>query len=241
MNNRKPALMILAVLTLVAVVGAVLWTSHKTSNSLVSGQRASKQSVLAMLDQLAVKNESAADYKRSYFGRESHGSTCKGTRVRVLMAESRVRVQSRRHCSTLYGNWLSAYDGATSTNPSKFAAHPLQLDHMVSLAQAWKSGAWHWSLARRNHYLNDLGYGPSLIMVSSKQNGKKHEFEPGVGKRYYLPPLVSYRCTFVAQWVAVKYRWSLSVDTQEKANLRRLLASCNGDLHVSIPIRVAGN
>jgi hypothetical protein len=39
-------------------------------------------------------------------------------------------------------------------------------------------------------------------------------------------PRPAYRCTYVADWVAVKWRWRLSVDPAERRYLSRTLRGC---------------
>lgn len=41
-----------------------------------------------------------------------------------------------------------------------------------------------------------------------------------------MPPSTSYRCTYVSDWIAVKHRWDLAVDSAEKTALREVLAGC---------------
>jgi hypothetical protein len=58
--------------------------------------------------------------------------------------------------------------------------------------------------------------------VSAASNRAKGDKDPA----QWLPPLASFRCTYATEWVAVKLRWHLSVDTLERAALRRVLAAC---------------
>ena len=117
----------------------------------------------------------------------------------------------------------------------------LDIDHMVPRAEAWQSGGWEWGKERQKAIKNDLGYGPSLIGVSTSENGPsgKGEKEPGLNSKnsddYYLPPREEYVCTYVAEWIAVKYRWSLSVDSEEKSNLQHLLFPCRGEINIPLP------
>ena len=47
-------------------------------------------------------------------------------------------------------------------------------------------------------------------------------------------PATDVRCTYAVQWVAVKYRWSLTVDTSEKAALTSLLSESCGSTSISV-------
>jgi hypothetical protein len=115
------------------------------------------------------------------------------------------------------GTWRSVYDGLTTTRASAF-----EIDHVVPLKEAWDSGAWAWTPARRQGYANDLGDARSLRAVSAASNGAKSDRDPGL----WLPPLASFRCTYATDWVAIKVRWRLSVEPAERAALKRILAAC---------------
>ncbi|WP_375545645.1 GmrSD restriction endonuclease domain-containing protein [Janibacter hoylei] len=49
------------------------------------------------------------------------------------------------------GDWYSEYDGASFTDGSD-----LDIDHVVPLAEAWRSGADSWSAQEREDFANDL-------------------------------------------------------------------------------------
>jgi len=115
------------------------------------------------------------------------------------------------------GYRLSVYDGVTMAAASSF-----DIDHVVALKEAWDSGAWSWTSARRQGYANDLGDSRSLCAVSAASNRAKSEKDPA----QWLPPPTSFRCTYATEWVVVKVRWRLSVDTLERAALTRNLPAC---------------
>jgi hypothetical protein len=48
------------------------------------------------------------------------------------------------------------------------------------------------------------------------------------GLEEWLPPDPSHRCRYVADWVAVKARWRLSMDERERVSVGNLLRSCAG-------------
>ena len=130
-------------------------------------------------------------------------------------------------CAPTAGSWRSPYDGATWTNPAD-----VDIDHMVPLAEAWSSGAWGWSASRRQSYANDLG-GPELWAVTDNVNQSKSDRDPAS----WLPPLGSARCRYVIEWVQVKYRWRLSIDTAERDALASWLSGTCGSTTVTVPAR----
>jgi hypothetical protein len=64
--------------------------------------------------------------------------------------------------------WLSPYDGKSYTKDSA-----LDIDHLVPLAEAWRSGAWAWSALQRQNYANDLTESKALVAVSLGLNRQK--------------------------------------------------------------------
>jgi hypothetical protein len=132
------------------------------------------------------------------------------TRTEVLKSESLKKPVVSAHGTVRTGTWISRYDGKTTTVASK-----LDIDHLVPLKEAWTSGAAAWSAKKRTAYANDLGYGLSLIAVSKAARKSKGEQEIAA----YLPPNASYRCSYVRNWIAVKYRWGLTIDPTEKNTL----------------------
>ena len=70
-------------------------------------------------------------------------------------------VQTSRTCKVTRGSWFSAYDAKTYTDPDQ-----IDIDHMVPLANAWRSGADGWTDEQRTEFANDLTR-PQLMAVSA--------------------------------------------------------------------------
>ncbi len=100
--------------------------------------------------------------------------------------------------------------------------------------EAWRSGARAWRPALRRQLANDLGYPATLVAVTSSAARAKAGREP----QDWLPR-PAYRCTYVAEWVAVKWRWRLAVDPAERRFLTRTLRGC-GWPQVRAPGRAVG-
>ena len=115
------------------------------------------------------------------------------------------------------GGWFSVYDNVTTSNSSSF-----DIDHVIPMAEAWDSGGNVWSTERWTAFGNDLGDSRSLRAVSASSNRSKGDSDPGA----WLPPYSGFRCQYAAEWVAVKSRWSLTVDPAEHAALTATLSSC---------------
>jgi hypothetical protein len=169
-----------------------------------------------VLASLRVAPERRTGYTRTLFRLwiDADHNGC-NTRQEVLIAEAITAPKVLAKCVLSGGRWLSRYDGLTFS-----AAGKLDIDHVVPLAEAWDSGAWAWTPARRQAYANDLGVPWSLIAVSATSNRAKGDQDPAE----WLPPLSTYRCRYLADWVAIKARWGLSVDSKEKSAIAAFTA-----------------
>lgn len=173
----------------------------------------------------------APAYDRAFFTHwiDEDSDGC-DTRAEVLMAESLVPVTMAAGCTITAGQWYSRYDGATWT-----AASDVDIDHMVPLAEAWRSVAWSWTDAQRQAFANDLGFEHSLEAVTDNVNQSKGDQDPAS----WLPALD--QCQYAIDWVTVKWRWNIGVDTNERAALAGLLngTTC-GSTPVAVPQRMIG-
>ena len=173
-----------------------------------------------VLNSLPVSVERSSAYDRDLFDHWSdlNGNGC-STREEVLITERKSgRVNG---CDVSGGLWRSIYDGNRTRDPSSF-----DVDHMVPLKEAWESGAWRWSPSVRERFANDLGYAGSLVAVSASSNRSKSDRDPAD----WLPNRK--KCWYAKTWIAVKYRWRLSVDSREKSELRRILQDCSPTMRV---------
>lgn len=137
------------------------------------------------------------------------------TRAEVLIEEAITKPKVGAKCALTGGKWLSAYDGVEVTSASK-----LDVDHMVPLAEAWRSGAWKWSAAQRQAYANDLDDSRALIAVTLTSNRTKGDKDPAL----WMP--AKEKCTYIENWIAIKVKYSLTVDSKEKLTLQSQIGLC---------------
>lgn len=168
------------------------------------------------LDQLIVKTPGSMEgYSRTKF---RHWITISGTcntRETVLKRDG-TNVVTDDQCRPVSGTWESPYDNATWTNPQD-----LDIDHVVPLAEAWRSGAAQWTNARRQQFANDLER-PQLFAVTDNVNQAKGDQPPD----QWRPPLQSYWCTYANNWIVVKHFYALSITNTEKTALSDMLDTC---------------
>lgn len=125
-------------------------------------------------------------------------------------------VQVAEGCDVVSGEWFDPYTGNTYTDPSE-----IDIDHVVPLANAWRSGASSWDEQQRERYAND----PDVVLsVEDNANQEKGDKGPEAWK----PPRREARCDYAIQWVGIKARYELSVNAQEKAALEQMLDTCSG-------------
>ncbi|MFI9080347.1 HNH endonuclease family protein [Streptomyces sioyaensis] len=142
------------------------------------------------------------------------GKNC-NTREVVLKRDG-TDVQQDSRCAAVSGKWVSPYDGATWTK-----AADLDIDHVVPLAESWRSGAAQWTTARRQELANDLTHS-QLIAVTDNVNQEKGDKDPAK----WLPPKASYHCAYARMWVWVKHVYGMTADSAEKTALKKILDGC---------------
>jgi len=169
----------------------------------------------AQLSKLTVaKAASMAGYSREKFPHwRSTGSNC-DVRDSVLKRDgTKVKTSG---CNVVAGTWKSLYDGTVLNSPTK-----VDIDHMVPLANAWRSGAAKWTTDQRGDFANDLD-DPQLVAVSASSNRSKGDQDPSTWK----PTQTSAWCEYAQDWIAVKTHWKLTVTTAEKSALNDMLEKC---------------
>lgn len=122
-------------------------------------------------------------------------------------------------CVVLRGELDDPYTGrviAFARGPTSAA---VQIDHVVALDDAWRTGAQAWSAATRLAYANDPGV---LLAVDGDANQEK-----GAGDAsQWLPSNVGYRCVYVLRQVRIKAAYGLWVTPAEHDAMARALRGC---------------
>ena len=199
------------------VAGGSPARTNASSKSAVGGG-----SAIGVLQNIRVQNERGNGYVRALFEhwRDIDGDGC-DSRQQVLKRDSVTLPQVDPYsCKVIAGDWVSPYDGARWSDPTD-----IDIDHVVALKEAWDSGAWAWSSATRKAYANDTSDKRTLLAVTDNVNQRKSDKDPS----NWTPPLKSYLCTYLGNWISVKARWNLSMDKSEWGRIKNLLnSSCAG-------------
>ena len=179
------------------------------------------------ITQLTVAPENRTGYLRTLFRHwiDADGD-CQNARQETLISETLAPMTwtTASQCTAATGQWYSYFDGQTFTSASQVA-----IDHMVPLAEAWDSGASAWDAQRRQDYANDLGDPRALNAVGLSVNSSKSDSDPTA----WMPALQ--RCRYYSDWVAIKLRWGLSIDSAELGALNALTAEC-GSMPMTVEV-----
>ncbi|KAF0835841.1 HNH endonuclease family protein [Nocardia caishijiensis] len=105
--------------------------------------------------------------------------------------------------------------------PYKFITDPSKVDaeHIVALAEAWRSGAADRDEDTRRRIANDA---LNLVAADPSANRSKGDQDPA----NYLPP-GNFRCAYIEHYVKVKIKYALTVDTAEHTALRTAVDDCS--------------
>lgn len=214
---------VLLVACLVVGLGGPTWQRERASArypvdaaDLDAGRRA--------LEALPVRALAPDDgYTREQFGAAWTDVDRNGcdTRNDVLRRDlTDVRLDPETHgCVVLRGRLDDPYTGRVIAFARGPTSATVQIDHVVALDDAWRTGAQAWSASTRLAYANDPAV---LLAVDGDANQRK-----GAGDAsQWLPANVGYRCVYVLRQVRIKAAYGLWVTPAEHDAMARALRSC---------------
>jgi hypothetical protein len=152
--------------------------------------------------------------KASDFGWDAPQASCDSREAALARDGQNVEVGSG--CKVISGTWFDPYTNQTYSDPQD-----LDIDHVVPLANAWRSGASSWDDKQRERYANDPDV---LLSVEDNANQEKGDKGPEAWK----PPNDNEWCDYAERWIGIKSKYSLSVNEQEKEALEQMLGTCEG-------------
>ncbi|MFJ3321500.1 HNH endonuclease family protein [Curtobacterium sp. NPDC086286] len=123
-------------------------------------------------------------------------------------------------CRVLTGTLVSPYTGATiGFVRGETTSTLVQIDHVVALENAWRTGAQQLSQRERESLANDPA---NLFAVDQHSNAQKRSGDAAT----WLPADKSFRCTYIEHQVAVKTKYRLWVAPAEHDAMARILRTC---------------
>lgn len=202
------------------VLLALLLTSIPTQSA-----SANEPTALAVLNQLEVKGRAPkTGYSRAAFthwsdlnrdGCDSRNEILKRDLTQIVFKAG------TRDCKVIGGQLLDPFSGKTLIFSSSKST--VDIDHLVSLSNAWQTGAAYFDKKTRESLANDP---LNLLAVDAKLNRQKGDGDAAT----WLPPLKSFRCEYVAIQVAVKAKYLLWVTSAEREAIIKVLDNCPGQL-----------
>lgn len=167
------------------------------------------------------------DYRRDAFGdawSDIDGNGCR-QRDDVLARDLVDVVVDDRGCTVLTGTLHDPYTGNDLlfqhdrvVEPENPGSQGVQIDHIVSLAAAYRGGAWAWTPEQRQTFANSFDV---LLAVDGPANQSKQDRGPAS----WLPA-TGYVCTYALQYTEILHHWDLAVDVDDQAALVRTLTDC---------------
>lgn len=123
-------------------------------------------------------------------------------------------------CRVEFGVFTDPYSGETvdfERGPS--TSDDVQIDHVVALYNAWRTGAQDLTFDERVALSNDpLNLQPTIDWVNDAKESSDAS--------QWLPPSEAYHCTYVARQIAVKATYGLWVTQAEHDAMRDVLGNC---------------
>jgi hypothetical protein len=186
----------------------------------------SQGEALALLETLPVKGRAPkTGYDRDQFGpawTDADGNGC-DTRNDILSRDLVKTAVDVDGCTVRSGLLAGPYSGSwipfvRGNNTSAL----VQIDHVVSLSDAWQKGAQRLTPSQREQLANDP---LNLLAVDGGLNQAKSDADAAT----WLPPNKEFRCQLVARQVAVKARYELWVTQAERVAISRILSACPGE------------
>lgn len=113
-------------------------------------------------------------------------------------------------CYVLQGD---VYDWYTGTTTKGALTSAYDADHVVALADAWDSGAWAWTRAKRTAFANDPR---GIVLTQATTNRGKGARGPD----QWTPANKARACAYVNRYALIKRTWRLRLDRAERQAIR---------------------
>jgi hypothetical protein len=202
----------------VSAASGILFASSFSGIQLADA--ATPMTALAALEKIAVKGKAPkTGYERKLFS-DGWGDIGSCDVRNFILKRDMKSFTLRDSCKVDTGILLDPYTGKTIRfKYGVGTSSAVQIDHVVSLSDAWQKGAQQLSPALRYAIYNDP---LNLLAVDGPTNSSKGDSDAAS----WLPPNKAYRCAFVARQVAVKLKYKIWVVEAEKSAIKRVLSTC---------------
>ena len=182
------------------------------------------RAALAVLDAIAVKEAAAgATFDRGQFGPAWIDVDHNGCDSRNdTLARDLQDVSRSGSCTVTTGVLTDPYSGTkVDFRRGSGTSELVQIDHVVSLSDAWVTGAQALTADQRTTLAND-----PLNLIAVSANASKQKANASAGA--WLPGNTAFRCEYVARQVSVKATYGLWVTPAERDVMTKVLEKCAG-------------
>jgi hypothetical protein len=209
----------------IGLLGVFIASGSAQPAQAITFSEATEVTASSVLSSLPVKGRAPkTGYSRDQFGQawadvDRNGCDTRNDMLKRDLINIEYKVKTR-DCVVVTGVLIDRYSGETiNFVRGNSTSMEVQIDHVVALSNAWQTGAFKLTLAQRTALANDP---MNLFAVKGRLNSQKSDGDAAT----WLPPLKSFRCTYIAQQIAVKAKYSLWVTAPEKEAMSRILAAC---------------
>lgn len=159
----------------------------------------------------------AAAFGEGWADPDGNGCDARNDALQANMADERLLGDG---CRVAEGTLVDLYTGESVPFVKGDAtSDDVQIDHVVALYNAWRTGAQDLTPEQRLDLANDpLNLQPTQDWVNDSKESKDAS--------QWLPPDAGYQCTYVARQVAVKATYRLWVTQAEHDAMAEVLAGC---------------
>jgi hypothetical protein len=223
-NERVRRTIVLFLSAFIAFIFGVYEYQREPDVAFEGSQSANVQSTDFAKDalyKLEVKGRAPkTGYSRSLFGQSWADIGGCDTRNLILQRDLTLANIADGGCRVLSGELLDPYTGKNiHFMRGEQTSDLVQIDHVVSLSDAWQKGAQNIDEITREKFANDP---LNLLAVDGPINIQKGDGDSAT----WLPPNKPYRCQFIARQIAVKLKYNLWITKAERDAMGRILTTC---------------
>jgi len=143
-----------------------------------------------------------------------YDSDCQDSRTETLIRDSISPVifkSKGKDCEVRSGKWICPYTWKVFTNPTD-----IDIDHIVPLSNAHRSGAESWTKEEREAFANDP---ENLLAVEDNANRAKGDRGPEA----WRPPIKECWPEYARHWMYIKLKYSLTLTPAENKAISDML------------------
>lgn len=230
MNPRTTRTALAAVLLTAALAGCSSSGDKAHDGKGGGGEPGSAQAALAELPVKKAASKSGYDREAKFGPAWSDRTSAPGagnscdTRNDILARDlTDKKFKDGSKCVIDAGTLADPYTGGKIRfERGRKTSSAVQIDHIVALSNAWRTGAQKLPQAKREALANDP---LNLVSADGPANMGKGDKDAAA----WLPANKKFQCAYVARQVAVKKAYGLWVTSEEGDAMRKVLSGCPGE------------